>query len=103
MLLALDTLSAAQPQGTQATANAAARLLNYAATHPGVTIHYNASTMILHNHSDASYLSEAQTRSRAGGYFFLSSDPDSDPYPPPQWRNSCRLQHHAAQRSRLCR
>jgi hypothetical protein len=83
MLVALGTLSAAQsPKGTQATAKAATHLLNYAASHPDATIRYTASPMILHNHSDASYLSEAHARSRAGGYFFLSSDPDTDPHPP---------------------
>ena len=37
-------------------------------------ITYNASEMVLAAHSDASYLSEPQARSRAGGHFFLSSD-----------------------------
>jgi hypothetical protein len=46
--------------------------------------------MYLHIHSDASYLSEAKSRSRAGGTFFLSSrppdqsaTPDPDATPPP--------------------
>jgi hypothetical protein len=82
MLVALGTLPAAQSKGTQATAKAAMHLLNYAASHPNATIRYTVSPMILHNHSDASYLSEAHARSRAGGYFFLSSDPDTDPHPP---------------------
>jgi hypothetical protein len=32
---------------------------------------YNASDMILHGNSDATYLSESHSRSRVGGYFFL--------------------------------
>ena len=86
MLVALGTLASAQTKGTEATARAAAQLLDYAATHPDAVLQYNASDMILHVHSDASYLSEKEARSRAGGLFFLSSrpstTPDSDPPPP---------------------
>ena len=46
--------------------------------------------MILHIHSDASYLSASHARSRVGGYFFLSSQladptkaPAADSPPPP--------------------
>jgi hypothetical protein len=35
--------------------------------------------MLLACHSDASYLSETQARSRAGGYFYLASHNDPDP------------------------
>jgi hypothetical protein len=82
MLVALGTLAAAQAHGTQATAKAAVHLLNYAATHPDASIQYHASDMCLHVHSDASYLSESQARSRAGGFFFLSNKPSSDPTSP---------------------
>ena len=37
-----------------------------------------ASDMVLAVHSDASYLSEPKARSRAGGHFFLSSDPPNN-------------------------
>jgi hypothetical protein len=85
MLVALGTLAAAQTQATAATAKAAAQLLDYAATHPDAVIRYTASPMLLHVHSDASYLSEAKARSRAGGLFFLSGPtnaPAADPVPP---------------------
>ena len=45
---------------TKATENmqaASDQLLDYLATHPDTTIQYHASDMILHIHSDASYLS----------------------------------------------
>jgi hypothetical protein len=45
------------------------------ATHPNAKIRYCASNMILNVHSDASYLSAPNMRSRASGYFFLGSDP----------------------------
>ena len=41
--------------------------------------------MILHIHSDASYLSEPQSRSRAGGHYFLG-DERPDMYTPPTTR-----------------
>jgi hypothetical protein len=66
-------------------------LLNYCATHPDAVVRYHASDMALHIHSDASYLSVAKARSRAGGYFFLSDrllDPKHVPSidsPPPRF------------------
>jgi hypothetical protein len=84
MLVALGTIASAQSNGTEATAEATTKLLNYAATHPDATIRYNASDMVAHCHSDASYLSEPNSRSRAGGLYFLSSHPDKlDGKPPP--------------------
>ena len=63
------------------------QFLDYAATHPNATIKYKASDMHLWAHTDASYLSESKARSRAGGYYFLSSKPKlpirpNDPPPP---------------------
>jgi hypothetical protein len=34
---------------------------------------YHASDMILHIHSDASYLSESEAKSRAGGFFYMGN------------------------------
>jgi hypothetical protein len=84
MLVALGSLASQQNNGTKATTIAITQLLNYAATHPDATLRYHASGMVLHVHSDASYLSEKKARSRAGGYFFLS-DPLANPLqaPPP--------------------
>ena len=55
------------------------QLLDYAATHPYAIVTYNASDMVLAAHSDASYLSESNARSRAGGHFFMSSDSETPP------------------------
>ena len=84
MLVALGSLSSAQNNGTAATTIAVTQLLNYCATHPDAVLRFHASGMILHVHSDASYLSEKKARSRAGGIFFLSSplaDPNRAPSP----------------------
>ena len=78
MLVALSSLATNHTNSTQATAKAVTRLLNYAASHPDATIRYHRSDMILHLHSDASYLSEPLSRSRVGGHFFLSTaSPDA--------------------------
>ena len=50
------------------------KLLDYLATQEEAVIRYNASNMKLAVHSDASYLSEPQARSRAEGHFFLSNE-----------------------------
>jgi hypothetical protein len=50
------------------------QLLDYLGTQEEAVLTYNASEMVLAAHSDASYLSESNARSRAGGHFFLSSD-----------------------------
>jgi hypothetical protein len=55
------------------------QLLDYVATHPDAILSFKASDMILAVHSDASYLSEAQARSRAGGHFFCSTNSDEPP------------------------
>jgi hypothetical protein len=54
-------------------------LLDYVATHPDAILTYEKSNMVLAVHSDASYLSEAGARSRAGGHFFMSSDTEDPP------------------------
>jgi hypothetical protein len=54
-------------------------MLDYLATHPDATIRYHASDMILHIHSDASYLSVSNARSRLGGLLFLGNkSPEQD-------------------------
>ena len=75
MLLAINTLASEQATATKTTVERIVQLLNYAATHPDAIVRYHASDMYLWVHSDASYLSEADSRSRYAGYFFLSRRP----------------------------
>jgi hypothetical protein len=82
MLVALSAIASAQANGTEQTVDKVVQLLNYAATHPDATVRYIASDMCLWVHSDASYLSEPQARSRTGGYFFLSDRPQNPTKPP---------------------
>ncbi len=74
MLPALGSLATQQANPTQNTKTLVHQLLNYAVTHPDAIITYQASDMVLAGHSNASYLSETNARSRAGGYFFMSND-----------------------------
>jgi len=78
LLVALSALSSQQAKATANTALAANQLLDYVATYPADGITYRASSMILAAHSDASFLTEPGSRSRAGAYIFLSED---DPIP----------------------
>ena len=57
MIAALGFIYAQQATVTEQTYANTLWLLNYAATHPNATIRYTASDMVLHIHSNASYLS----------------------------------------------
>ena len=70
LLVALGDLSAVQTKSTEDTLDKVMWLLNYAVSHPDAEITYIASDMCLYAHSDASYLSVPNARSRAGGQFF---------------------------------
>eukprot|EP00957_Ditylum_brightwellii_P066482 5047555-Ditylum_brightwellii.AAC.1 len=52
-------------------------ILNYCATYPDAVLRYYKSDMVLYVYSDASYLSEPEARSRAGGHFSVSEKLES--------------------------
>jgi hypothetical protein len=68
----INALASEQSNATEVTADKVIKLLNYCSTHPETKIRYHASEMILHIHSDASYLSENKAKSRAGGFFYMA-------------------------------
>ena len=74
MLIALSAIAADQANPTEATLEKTLFFLDYVATHPDAILTYRASDMVLHVHSDASYLTEPKARSRAGGHFFMGSN-----------------------------
>jgi hypothetical protein len=75
----LNAIATEQTKATEKTQAATNQMLDYLATHPDATIRYHASDMVLHIHSDASYLSVPNTRSRLGGLFFLGNkSPEQD-------------------------
>jgi hypothetical protein len=70
VLIPINDIATEQTKATEKTQAATNQLLDYLVTHPDATIRYHASDMILHIHSDASYLSVSNARSRLGGLFF---------------------------------
>jgi hypothetical protein len=67
----LNDIATEQKTATGKTKTTAGQLLDYLATHPDAKIRFHASDMILHIHSDASYLSVSKARRRLGGIFYL--------------------------------
>ena len=74
MLAALGSIATQQAIPTANTMRKIKQLLDYAATHPDAVVTYRSSNMVLAAHSEASYLSETKSRSRAGGHFFMARD-----------------------------
>ena len=83
MIFALGSIAYQQSKATDKTYEDTLLILNYGASYPDSTIRYRASNMVLHIHSDASYISEPRSHSRAGGHYFLS-DRSMNPLLPPR-------------------
>jgi hypothetical protein len=75
VLMPINDISTEQTKATEKTQAATNQLLDYLATHPDATIRHHALYMILHIHSDASYLSVSNALSRLGGLFFCGDKP----------------------------
>jgi hypothetical protein len=74
----INVLASEQSNATEVTADKVIKLLNYCNTHPETKIRYHVSDMILHIHSDASYLSENEAKIRAGGFFYMGDTNKND-------------------------
>ena len=72
MLTALGSIATQQSKGTQKTYTDTLWLINYATTYWNPNIRYTEIDMFLYIYSDASYLSEPRSHSRAGRQYFLS-------------------------------
>jgi hypothetical protein len=77
LIMPINVLTSEQSKATAATADKVIKLLNYCNTHPETKIRYHASDMILYIHSDVSYLSEREAKSRAGGFFYMGNRADT--------------------------
>jgi hypothetical protein len=73
VIMPLNDISTEQTKATEKTQAAENQLLDYLATHPDATIRYHKLDMILHIHSDASYLSVSHARIRLGGLFYFGN------------------------------
>ena len=71
ILVVIEDLAVAQIQSNIEMIDALAHLLNYAAMQLNAKIRYYKSSIILHIHSDRSYLFVAKGRSRVGSYYFF--------------------------------
>jgi len=91
MLVALSDLASEQSSPTQKTMLDLTWFLDYAASNPNAILRYRRSKMLLAISSDGSYLSATRSRSRVGGYFYLSEEPSTDPDSPPPNLNGAVL------------
>jgi hypothetical protein len=78
LLVALNAIIACKSCATVATEQAVHLLLDYVATYPSDGIIFRSSDMILCAHSNAGFLNETNSPSRAGAHIFLS---ENKPFP----------------------
>jgi hypothetical protein len=80
VLMALSTIAVNQTKATKRKMEQCTQLLDYLAHNADAKVRFHALDMILNIHSNRSYLSEAKTRSRACGHFFMGWMPkNGDP------------------------
>jgi hypothetical protein len=78
MLTAINKIASRQAKPTSLIKKEVERFLQYANKWPDATMRIRASNMKLVCHSDGSYLSESEARSRAGGILFLGDCKDNE-------------------------
>ena len=76
MAATLSSIATRQSKATTNLEDEVHQFLDYCATHPNAGVRFVASDMVLAMHSDASYLSEPNSKSRAAGHFFLTKRND---------------------------
>ena len=76
-LSSLNVISTQQENAMQHPEMLVTYMHNYLASLPDATITFDASDMILHIPSDASFLSEPKAKIRGGGVFYLSNNGDA--------------------------
>jgi hypothetical protein len=78
LIMQINVLASEQPNATEVTADKVIKLLNYCNTQQETKICYHASAMILHIHSDTSYLSENEAKSTAGEFCYMGNATKND-------------------------
>ena len=78
MAKTLSSIAGRQAKATEQLKKEVKHFLDYCATHPDARVRFVASDMILALHSDASYLTEPNSRSRAAGHFYLTKNNNKD-------------------------
>jgi hypothetical protein len=77
IITTITTLASQQATATEDTDTKLLQLLNYCATHTDSKIRFIASDILLNIHSDVRNLNKLEVRSRAGGNFFIISNPNN--------------------------
>ncbi len=78
VLMGLSSIAVEQTKATEKTMERCIDLLNYLATNQDAKVRLRASNMVMNIHSDASYLSKTNSRSRSCGHFFMRWMPKND-------------------------
>ena len=78
MAVALSATTLEQVSPTEETTKKTLTFLDYVASHPASIFTYQASSVVMNVHTDASYLNDPKVRSSAGGHYFVS---DNAAYP----------------------
>ena len=76
MAATMSSIASRQSSATEKLEEEVKQFLDYCATHPNAGVRFVASDMIMALHSDASYLSEPEAKSRAAGHFYLGMKND---------------------------
>jgi hypothetical protein len=74
----LNDIATEKTKATEKKQAATNKLLDYFVNHPDSTIRYHASDMILHIHSNASYISVSHALSHLGGLFSCGDTPPKE-------------------------
>ena len=78
MTKVLSSIAGRQAKATEKLEEEVKWFLDYCSTHPDATIRFMASDMKLALHSDGSHLSEADSKSKAAGHFYLTNSDGRD-------------------------
>ena len=76
MAATLSSIATRQSKATTNLEEEVKQFLDYCHTHPNAGVRFVASDMLLAMHSDASYLSEPEAKSRAAGHFYMTKRND---------------------------
>ena len=71
MAVTMSSIASRHSKGTDNLEKEVKQFLDYCATHPNAGVILVASDTMLALNSDASYLSDPESKSRAAGHFFL--------------------------------
>ena len=78
MATTMSSTASCQSKATEKLEEEVKYFLDYCATHPNSGLRFVANDMILVLHSDASYNSEPQSKSRTAGHYYLSKINDEN-------------------------